>query len=153
MDEALRQLRELLHPKRTNCVPIRRFFPHRPANVIDSGNDSVKRQSSVIQPERGGHDRPLQKRSDKQQLCLSVSVSKPISTIVVCKDIAVIASQCAHWRGNPPDEWNQVAITTKNRNVSLAEGQLSIHFPSNRGIATTSVRTGLAMTENFGAKR
>ena len=73
--------------------------------------------------------------------------------IVVCKDIAVIASQCAHWRGNPPDEWNQVAITTKNRNVSLAEGQLSIHFPSNRGIATTSVRYSLAMTENFGAKR
>ena len=61
MDEALRQLRELLHPKRTNCVPIRRFFPHRPADAIDSGNDSVKRQSSVIQPERGGHARPLQK--------------------------------------------------------------------------------------------
>ena len=61
MDEALRQLRELLHPKRTNCVPIWRFFPHRPADAIDSGNDSVKRQSSVIQPERGGHDRPLQK--------------------------------------------------------------------------------------------
>ena len=29
--------------------------------MIDSGNGSVKRQSSVIQPERGGHDRPLQK--------------------------------------------------------------------------------------------
>ena len=30
---------------------------------------------------------------------------------------AVIASQCAHWRGNPPVEWNQVTITTKNRKV------------------------------------
>ena len=28
-------------------------------------------------------------------------------------------------------------------------GQLSIHFRSNRGIATTSVRTGLAMTGNL----
>ena len=32
-------------------------------------------------------------------------------------------------------------------------GQLSIHFPSNRGIATTSLRTGLAMTGNFEAER
>ena len=31
--------------------------------------------------------------------------------------------------------------------------QLSIHFPSIRGIATTSVRTGLAMTEKFEAER
>ena len=30
---------------------------------------------------------------------------------------AVIASQCSHWRGNPPDEWNQVTITTRNRKV------------------------------------
>ena len=28
---------------------------------------------------------------------------------------AVIASQFANWRGNPPVEWNQVTITTKNR--------------------------------------
>ena len=49
---------------------------------------------------------------------------------------AVIASQCSHWRGNPPDEWNHVTITTKNRDVSHTVGQLSIHFPSNRGIAT-----------------
>ena len=30
---------------------------------------------------------------------------------------AVIASQRARWRGNPPDEWNQVTITTRNRKV------------------------------------
>ena len=49
---------------------------------------------------------------------------------------AVIASQCAHWRGNPPVEWNRVTIITKNRNVPCPVGQLSIPFPSNRGIAT-----------------
>ena len=27
---------------------------------------------------------------------------------------AVIASQRARWCGNPPDEWNQVTISTKN---------------------------------------
>ena len=48
-----------IRKKRTICRV--RSWPHRPANAIDSGNDSVKRQSSVIQPERGGHDRPLQK--------------------------------------------------------------------------------------------
>ena len=31
--------------------------------------------------------------------------------------LAVIANQCAHWCGNPPVEWNQVTITTKNRKV------------------------------------
>ena len=40
------------------------------------------------------------------------------------------------WRGNPPVERNQVTITTKNRKVSRSVGQLSIHFPSNWGIAT-----------------
>ena len=73
--------------------------------------------------------------------------------IGVWRVYAVIASQRARWRGNPPVEWNHVTITTKNRDVSHTVGQLSIHFPSNRGIATTSVRYSLAMTENFGAKR
>ena len=31
----------------------------------------------------------------------------------------VIANQSADWCGNPPVEWNQVAITTKNREVAL----------------------------------
>ena len=56
-------------------------------------------------------------------------------------------------RGNPPVEWNRVTITTKNRGDSQFSGYFSVHFPSNRGIATTSVRTGLAMTGNFEAKR
>ncbi len=58
-------------------------------------------------------------------------------TINWCLKIhAVIANQCAHWCGNPPDEWNQVTITTKIAVFSRPVGQLSIHFPSNRGIAT-----------------
>ena len=48
----------------------------------------------------------------------------------------VIANQSADWCGNPPVERNQVTITTKNRKVSRSVGQLSIHFSSNRGIAT-----------------
>ena len=30
--------------------------------------------------------------------------------------LSVIANQCAHWCGNPPVEWNQVTITSNNRN-------------------------------------
>ena len=63
--------------------------------------------------------------------------------------LAVIANQCAHWCGNPPVERNQATITTKNCGNSHSLGYFSVHFPSNRGIATTSVRTGLAMTALF----
>ena len=69
---------------------------------------------------------------------------------------AVIASQCAHWRGNPPDEWNQVTITTKNRSDSHSSGHYSVHFSSNRGIATPAcalVRNDsffMTMTGNLG---
>ena len=36
----------------------------------------------------------------------------------MCPRLPVIANQSADWCGNPPDEWNQVTITTKNRSVS-----------------------------------
>ena len=52
-------------------------------------------------------------------------------------------------RGNPPVEWNQVTISTKKRNSTHSSWCFSAAFPSNRGIATTSVRTGLAMTDNL----
>ena len=55
---------------------------------------------------------------------------------------AVIANQSADWCGNPPDEWNEVTITTKKREFYRTCGFLSQHCTSNRGIATTSVRTG-----------
>ena len=61
----------------------------------------------------------------------------------------VIANQSADWCGNPPVERNQVTITTKNHSSFLPSRYLSVHFPSNRGIATTSVRTGLAMTASI----
>ena len=51
-------------------------------------------------------------------------------------EFPVIASQFANWRGNPPDEWNQVTISTKKTVFPRPVGQLSIHFSSNRGIAT-----------------
>ena len=40
------------------------------------------------------------------------------------------------WRGNPPVEWNQVTITTKNCGDFYSFRYYSVHFPSNRGIAT-----------------
>ena len=40
------------------------------------------------------------------------------------------------WCGNPPVERNQVTITDKNRSNSHSSGNFSVHFPSNRGIAT-----------------
>ena len=52
-------------------------------------------------------------------------------------------------RGNPPVERNQETITDKNCGDSQLYWYFSIHFPSNRGIATTSLRTGLAMTVFF----
>ncbi len=42
--------------------------------------------------------------------------NRQADNLLFSKINAVIASQCAHWRGNPPVEWDQVAITAKNRN-------------------------------------
>ena len=63
--------------------------------------------------------------------------------------LSVIANQSADWCGNPPvrgEMYRQLlygagnlAIFGDNRNL----------VPFNRGIATTSVRTGLAMTALF----
>ncbi len=56
--------------------------------------------------------------------------------------LSVIANQSADWCGNPPVERNQETITTKNRNDFHSSGHFSVHFPSNRGIATPLKRTG-----------
>ena len=59
---------------------------------------------------------------------------------------AVIANQSADWCGNPPDRGKMY------RQLPYGAGNLAIFgdnrnlVPFNRGIATTSVRTGLAMT-------
>ncbi|MDY6181603.1 MAG: hypothetical protein SPI15_12270, partial [Candidatus Faecousia sp.] len=50
--------------------------------------------------------------------------------------LPVIANQRARWCGNPPDEWDQVTITTKKREFFCNCGYLSQHCTSNRGIAT-----------------
>ena len=42
------------------------------------------------------------------------------------------------WCGNPPVERNKGTIVTKNRGNSHSCGCFSVHFPSNRGIATTT---------------
>ena len=57
------------------------------------------------------------------------------------------------WCGNPPVERNPVTISTKNRGKSQSSWKFSEHFCSNRGIATTSLRTGLAMTGNLESAR
>ena len=58
--------------------------------------------------------------------------------VEVCPGLPVIANQAAAWCGNPPVERNQVAITTKYRGNSHSFGYFSVHFPTNRGIATTT---------------
>ena len=47
---------------------------------------------------------------------------------------AVIASQCVHWRGNPPVERNRVTITTKIATLSYSVGQSSNILPLTGGL-------------------
>ena len=62
---------------------------------------------------------------------------------------AVIASQCAHWRGNPPVRGEMYRIVPESVEVATIFGGNRYLAPFYRGIATTSVRTGLAMTGNL----
>ena len=62
---------------------------------------------------------------------------------------AVIASQCAHWRGNPPVRGEMYRKVPGRTGVSAIFGGNRQLVPFNRGIATTSLRTGLAMTALF----
>ena len=59
---------------------------------------------------------------------------------------AVIASQCAHWRGNPPVRWKMYRQLPYRAGIVAIFGGNRYLVPFIRGIATTSVRTGLAMT-------
>ena len=106
---------------------------------------STRRIDQLIQnPERlcaPGFSRGYPRRKEK----LVFVASRP--------KLSVIANQSADWCGNPPVEWNQVTITAKKRDASYFSGCFSVRFPSNRGIATTSVRTGLAMTGNWATAR
>ena len=52
-------------------------------------------------------------------------------------------------RGNPLAPRNQVTISAKNLGGTRPSGYFSVHFSSIRGIATTSLRTGFAMTAFF----
>ena len=69
--------------------------------------------------------------------------------VALCPKLPVIANQCAHWCGNPPVRWKIY------RQLPHRAGKLDIFggnrylVPWGRGIATTSVRTGLAMTAFF----
>ena len=65
----------------------------------------------------------------------------------------VIANQCAHWCGNPLDRGELFRkVPEKLGAAALFDGNRYL-VPLNRGIATTSLRTGLAMTGNLEAKR
>ena len=69
--------------------------------------------------------------------------------IGVCTFFAVIASQCAHWRGNPPVERGQVTITTKNRATPILPGAFRYIFPLTGGLPHQSA-DWFAMTGNLG---
>ena len=80
---------------------------------------------------------------------------RPITAeqIGVCRNNAVIASQCSHWRGNPPvrgEMYRQFPYRTGKHSDFGGNRYL---VPFIRGIATTSLRTGLAMTGNPGISR
>ena len=62
---------------------------------------------------------------------------------------AVIANQSADWCGNPPVRGEMYRIAPHKMGVSTIFGGNRYLAPFNRGIATTSVRTGLAMTGNL----
>ena len=67
--------------------------------------------------------------------------------IDVCRILAVIASQFANWRGNPPvrgEKYRQLPYGAGN--LAIFGGNRNL-VPLNRGIATPLKRTGLAMTE------
>ena len=61
----------------------------------------------------------------------------------------VIANQCARWCGNPPVEWNQVAITTKNRNNPRFSGDIRYISPLTGGLPRQCAHW-LAMTAFLG---
>ena len=66
--------------------------------------------------------------------------------------LPVIANQCAHWCGNPPERGEMCRIVPGKVGVAAIFGGNRYLVPLDRGIATTSVRTGLAMTGNLEAK-
>ena len=61
----------------------------------------------------------------------------------------VIASQFANWRGNPSVRREMYRIVPERVGIATIFGGNRHLVPFNRGIATTSVRTGLAMTAFF----
>ena len=67
----------------------------------------------------------------------------------LCPKLPVIASQCAHWRGNPPVRGEMYRKEPERMGDSTIFGGNRYPVPFNRGIATTSLRTGLAMTALF----
>ena len=78
-------------------------------------------------------------------MCISARLSFPGKLVF---EIICHCETAAHTgRGNPPVERNQGTITAKNPEKSHASGNYSVHFRSNRGIATS--HGFLAMTGLF----
>ena len=48
--------------------------------------------------------------------------------------LPVIANQSAEWCGNPPGEWNQVTIITKNRTIPILLGTFRYISPLTGGL-------------------
>ena len=78
-----------------------------------------------------------------------IGLSQQTDKLVFVRSLLSLRASALKWRGNPPVERSQVTITAKNRGDFHAFRYYSVHFPSIRGIATTSVRYSLAMTALF----
>ena len=64
----------------------------------------------------------------------------------MCPKLPVIANQCVHWCGNPPVRGEMCRKAPGKTGIVSVFGGNRYLVPWGRGIATTSVRTGLAMT-------
>ena len=99
---------------------------------------------------------PVHTRPGAQALRVFAPTPAAEGQIGVCRfasKFAVIASQCAHWRGNPPVREEMYRQLPNRVGVVAIFGGSRYLVPWGRGIATTSVRTGLAMTGNWATAR
>ena len=71
-----------------------------------------------------------------------IGFTQPFDKLVFVEITLSLRDQSADWSWQSPVEWNQVTITSKSRGDSRSSGHFSVHFPSNRGIATPLKRTG-----------
>ena len=98
---------------------------------------------------------PFPDKSNHISFC-AYRLSSAIRQIGVCRCAlknTVIANQCAHWCGNPPVRGEMYRKPPRKIGIDVILGGNRYLVPWGRGIATTSLRTGLAMTGDWESAR